>query len=217
MRPLEFYLPTAPCVLDRTGGYCWHRFCPQLRRAPDSYMPDARLQFVGVLGRNLKRKVAESSYAPAETGQTGSHQMACRSVGFRKWLRSRFGSHKVRRCHSQPVSETLRRCLTSSWRSTRTTSHRAATAPGLRNGAAESAHACFLEFLGIDNLLLPCLSWLVRLGASLEVATSKNMCENQLYPPATSPTRKAYLKFTNLKTGLTYCRRRTGMATPRTA
>ena len=30
-------------------------------------------------------------------------------------------------------------------------------------------------------------------------------CENQLYPPASNPTRPAYLKYKNLKSGLTYC------------
>ena len=30
-------------------------------------------------------------------------------------------------------------------------------------------------------------------------------CENQLYPPNDNPTRPAYLKFKNLKTGLAYC------------
>ena len=40
---------------------------------------------------------------------------------------------------------------------------------------------------------------------ALEVATSIEMCENQIYPPTEFPTRPAYLKFKNLKSGLAYC------------
>ena len=39
----------------------------------------------------------------------------------------------------------------------------------------------------------------------LEVATSMGTCENQLFPPTDFPTRPAYLKFKNLKSGLSYC------------
>ena len=47
--------------------------------------------------------------------------------------------------------------------------------------------------------------WFALAPLSLEVATSMGTCENQLFPPEENPTRKAYLKFKNLKSGLAYC------------
>ena len=47
--------------------------------------------------------------------------------------------------------------------------------------------------------------WFALAPLSLEVATSMRTCENQLFPPEENPTRKAYLKFKNLKSGLAYC------------
>ena len=55
------------------------------------------------------------------------------------------------------------------------------------------------------SFFLAFLGWFALAPLSLEVATSIGQCENQLYPPAQNPTRPAYLKYKNLKTGLTYC------------
>jgi len=55
------------------------------------------------------------------------------------------------------------------------------------------------------SFFLAFLGWFALAPLGLEVATSLEMCENQLYPPDSHPTRKAYLKFTNLKSGLPYC------------
>ena len=55
------------------------------------------------------------------------------------------------------------------------------------------------------SFFLAFLGWFALAPLGLEVATSMGQCENQLYPPASNPTRPAYLKYKNLKTGLTYC------------
>ncbi|OLP80221.1 Heat shock 70 kDa protein [Symbiodinium microadriaticum] len=47
--------------------------------------------------------------------------------------------------------------------------------------------------------------WFALAPLGLEVATSMGTCENQLFPPTDFPTRPAYLKFKNLKSGLSYC------------
>ena len=46
------------------------------------------------------------------------------------------------------------------------------------------------------------------------VATSMGICENQLYPPATNPTRPAYLKYKNLNTMQAYCQYGKNKAAP---
>ena len=55
------------------------------------------------------------------------------------------------------------------------------------------------------SFFLAFLGWFALAPLGLEVATSMGQCENQLYPPASNPTRPAYLKYKNLKSGLTYC------------
>ncbi|CAE7247528.1 NRT2.5 [Symbiodinium sp. CCMP2592] len=50
-----------------------------------------------------------------------------------------------------------------------------------------------------------CMCWFALAPLGLEVATSMGTCENQLFPPTDFPTRPAYLKFKNLKSGLSYC------------
>ncbi|KAL9139574.1 hypothetical protein ACP0BX_001556 [Amphidinium carterae] len=56
------------------------------------------------------------------------------------------------------------------------------------------------------SFFLAFLGWFALAPLGLEVAKSMEICENQLYPPAEYPTRKAYLKFKNLKTEKLYCR-----------
>ena len=55
------------------------------------------------------------------------------------------------------------------------------------------------------SFFLAFLGWFALAPLGLEVATSMGTCENQLFPPADFPTRPAYLKFKNLKSGLSYC------------
>ena len=55
------------------------------------------------------------------------------------------------------------------------------------------------------SFFLAFLGWFALAPLGLEVATSMGTCENQLFPPGENPTRPAYLKFKNLKTGLAYC------------
>jgi len=55
------------------------------------------------------------------------------------------------------------------------------------------------------SFFLAFLGWFALAPLSLEVANSMEICENQLYPPEENPMRPAYLKFTNLKSGLSYC------------
>ena len=54
-------------------------------------------------------------------------------------------------------------------------------------------------------LVTHCQGWFALAPLGLEVATSMGTCENQLFPPTDFPTRPAYLKFKNLKSGLSYC------------
>ena len=56
------------------------------------------------------------------------------------------------------------------------------------------------------SFFLAFLGWFALAPLGLEVAKSMDICENQLYPPLEYPTRKAYLKFKNLKTEKLYCR-----------
>ncbi|OLP96553.1 Glycine dehydrogenase (decarboxylating) [Symbiodinium microadriaticum] len=55
------------------------------------------------------------------------------------------------------------------------------------------------------SFFLAFLGWFALAPLGLEVATSMGTCENQLFPPTDFPTRPAYLKFKNLKSGLSYC------------
>jgi len=55
------------------------------------------------------------------------------------------------------------------------------------------------------SFFLAFLGWFALAPLGLEVATSMGTCENQLFPPMDFPTRPAYLKFKNLKSGLSYC------------
>ncbi|CAE7226060.1 unnamed protein product, partial [Symbiodinium necroappetens] len=55
------------------------------------------------------------------------------------------------------------------------------------------------------SFFLAFLGWFALAPLGLEVATSMGTCENQLFPPTDCPTRPAYLKFKNLKSGLSYC------------
>lgn len=55
------------------------------------------------------------------------------------------------------------------------------------------------------SFFLAFLGWFALAPLGLEVAKSMEICENQKYPPLSEPTRKAYLKFKNLKTEKTYC------------
>mmetsp|Transcript_45889 Transcript_45889/g.142021 ORF Transcript_45889/g.142021 Transcript_45889/m.142021 type:complete len:545 (+) Transcript_45889:102-1736(+) len=55
------------------------------------------------------------------------------------------------------------------------------------------------------SFFLAFLGWFALAPLGLEVAASMEICENQLYPPAANPKRKAYLKFKNLKTDKEYC------------
>ena len=66
----------------------------------------------------------------------------------------------------------------------------------------------FSSFLMSEVRLTHCISsqgWFALAPLGLEVATSMGTCENQLFPPTDFPTRPAYLKFKNLKSGLSYC------------
>ena len=59
-----------------------------------------------------------------------------------------------------------------------------------------------------EVIMARCVSsqgWFALAPLGLEVATSMGTCENQLFPPTDFPTRPAYLKFKNLKSGLSYC------------
>jgi len=56
------------------------------------------------------------------------------------------------------------------------------------------------------SFFLAFLGWFALAPLSLQIAKSIDICENQLYPPPAYPTRKAYLKFKNLKTEDYYCR-----------
>jgi len=56
------------------------------------------------------------------------------------------------------------------------------------------------------SFFLAFLGWFALAPLGLDVAQSMGICENQLYPPEAHPKRKAYVKFTNLKTGEGYCR-----------
>ena len=56
-----------------------------------------------------------------------------------------------------------------------------------------------------ELLVTHCQGWFALAPLGLEVATSMGTCENQLFPPTDFPTRPAYLKFKNLKSGLSYC------------
>jgi NNP family nitrate/nitrite transporter-like MFS transporter len=56
------------------------------------------------------------------------------------------------------------------------------------------------------SFFLAFLGWFALAPLALDVAQSMEICENQKYPPATNPKRKAYLKFKNLKTEKLYCR-----------
>eukprot|EP00438_Fugacium_kawagutii_P031559 Skav207688 [mRNA] locus=scaffold1757:23334:26001:+ [translate_table: standard] len=55
------------------------------------------------------------------------------------------------------------------------------------------------------SFFLAFLGWFALAPLGLEVATSMGTCENQLYPPESSPTRVAYLKYKNISTTETYC------------
>ncbi|CAE7235150.1 NRT2.5 [Symbiodinium sp. CCMP2592] len=57
----------------------------------------------------------------------------------------------------------------------------------------------------VISFFLAFLGWFALAPLGLEVATSMGTCENQLFPPTDFPTRPAYLKFKNLKSGLSYC------------
>lgn len=56
------------------------------------------------------------------------------------------------------------------------------------------------------SFFLAFLGWFALAPLALDVATSMEICENQLFPPAENPKRQAFLKFTNLKTGNKYCK-----------
>ena len=55
------------------------------------------------------------------------------------------------------------------------------------------------------SFFLAFLGWFALAPLGLEVATSMGTCENQLYPPESSPTRVACLKYKNISTTETYC------------
>nr|WLD25268.1 nitrate transporter [Alexandrium pacificum] len=55
------------------------------------------------------------------------------------------------------------------------------------------------------SFFLAFLGWFALAPLGLEVATSMEICENQLYPPDQNPTRKAFIKYKDLKTGEKYC------------
>mmetsp|Transcript_28802 Transcript_28802/g.82801 ORF Transcript_28802/g.82801 Transcript_28802/m.82801 type:complete len:548 (-) Transcript_28802:382-2025(-) len=50
------------------------------------------------------------------------------------------------------------------------------------------------------------LGWFALTPLGPEVAHSMGICENQLFPPAENPARKAFLKFKHLDTAELYCR-----------
>jgi len=50
------------------------------------------------------------------------------------------------------------------------------------------------------------VGWFALAPVALDVAHSIEICENQVYPPETNPTRLAFLKFKSLKTKEPYCR-----------
>jgi len=56
------------------------------------------------------------------------------------------------------------------------------------------------------SFFLAFLGWFALAPLALDVAKSMEICENQKYPPLQYPTRKAYIKFKNLKTEKLYCR-----------
>lgn len=49
------------------------------------------------------------------------------------------------------------------------------------------------------------VGWFALAPVAIEVCHSIDACENQLYPPVGTPTRKAFLKFKDIKTGKLYC------------
>mmetsp|Transcript_1177 Transcript_1177/g.1318 ORF Transcript_1177/g.1318 Transcript_1177/m.1318 type:complete len:138 (-) Transcript_1177:22-435(-) len=57
----------------------------------------------------------------------------------------------------------------------------------------------------VISFFLAFLGWFALAPLGLEVATSMEICENQLYPPDQNPTRKAFIKYKDLKTGEKYC------------
>merc|ERR1719453_1247679 len=79
--------------------------------------------------------------------------------------------------------------------------------PLLRIGGSAAQNPHMRAFWGSTcSFFLAFLGWFALAPLGLEVAKSMGVCENQLFPPADHPTRKAYLKFKNLKTEQFYCR-----------
>jgi len=79
--------------------------------------------------------------------------------------------------------------------------------PLLRLGGTVQQNPHMRAFWGSTiSFFLAFLGWFALAPLGLEVAKSMEICENQLYPPLEYQTRKAYLKFKNLKTEKLYCR-----------
>merc|ERR1711959_288684 len=55
------------------------------------------------------------------------------------------------------------------------------------------------------SFFLAFLGWFALAPLGLDVAYSMGICENQLYDPLTTPKRKAFVKFKDIKTFETYC------------
>lgn len=78
--------------------------------------------------------------------------------------------------------------------------------PLLRVGGSVHENPHMRAFWGSTiSFFLAFLGWFALSPLSLEVATSMGVCENQVYPPASVPTRVAYLTYKNLQTNLHYC------------
>jgi len=85
--------------------------------------------------------------------------------------------------------------------------NKATELPLLRVGGSVSENPHMRAFwFATVSFFLAFLGWFALAPLGLEVAKSMEICENQKYPPELFPTRKAYLKFKNLKSEKLYCR-----------